>query len=338
MSRIVIDKDGNPVHLQVVRPGEAKPSPAPPRPEVGSLPHLPRAPRARTLRIETPHGTFHGPAEDLITRQLVEFGGHTRNELAMVLSFVTAGDVVLDVGGHIGTFAVPLARKVESTGRVFAFEPTRVSHDFLVRNVRENGVEGIVHVERLGASDRPGTLHARRPEGNTGATFLSEHQGDEAVQTVVLDEWWRARSPAGKLRIALIKIDTEGMDCRVLKGARGILERDHPVLYFEFNPRTLARAGSSVRELEQLLDEHHYHCFVNLGARNSSRDDFRLGRIRRPRDLGDFGDVLAFHRASLRYPGYFAGPAVSRWAIRARGVMELPGRALRRLRRRMASR
>jgi FkbM family methyltransferase len=334
VSRIVLDKDGNPVRLQVVRPDTTKATPAPPRPEVGPLPSVPRSPRGRTLRIETPHGTFHGPADDLITRQLVEFGGHTRNELAMVLSFVAPGDVVLDVGAHIGTFAVPLARKVGKEGRVFAFEPTSANHEFLVRNLRENEVDGTVHVERLGAGDRRETLRSCRPEGNSGAAFLCEHEDGEAVETVALDQWWEERSRGAAHRVAMIKIDTEGMDCRVLQGARRILERDHPVLYFEFNPRTLARAGSSVRELEDLLAELRYHCFVNLGPRNSARDDFRLGRIRRPRELGDFGDVLAFHRASLRYPGYFAGPLFSRWALRVRAVVDLPARALRRINRR----
>jgi len=251
----------------------------------------------------------------------------------MVLSFVAEGDIVLDVGGHIGTFAVPMARKVGSSGRVFTFEPTAASHDFLVRNVRENGVEGIVHVENLGASDSRGTLHVHRSPGNTSAAALVEHGRGEAVRTVVLDEWWGARSCDGAHRIAVMKIDAEGMDCRVLRGAGQILERDQPVVYFEFNPPALTRAGSSVRELEQLLEDHHYHCFVNLGPRNSANDAFRLGRIHRPRDLGSFGDVLAFHRGSLRYPGYFAGPSMSWWALRARSMMELPRRAARRLRR-----
>jgi FkbM family methyltransferase len=299
---------------------------------------VPRAPRDRSVVIETPHGVFHGPAGDLVTRQLAEFGGHTRNELAMVLSFVAEGDIVLDVGGHIGTFAIPLARKVGRQGRVFAFEPTPSNHDFLVRNVRENGVEGIVHVELLGASDRAETLRAQRPAGNTSAAFLTESGDGEVVHTVLLDEWWRTKTRGDRHRIALIKIDAEGMDCRVLKGARRILEQDQPVLYFELNPPALARAGSSVRELEELLESLHYHCFVNLGPRNSATDSFRLGRIRRARDLGSFGDVLAFPRGSLRYPGYFAGPAMSWCALRVRAATDLPRRALRRLRRVVAAR
>lgn len=345
MSRIVIDRDGNPVRLQVVRPemmGAAAMRPSAERPSAERPATGQPATRHDGILVDTPLGRFHGPPNDLVTRQLVEFGGHTRNELAMILSFVAGGDTVLDVGGHIGTFAVPLARKVGPNGRVFAFEPTRANHDYLVRNVRENGVEGVVHVEKLGASDRPETFHVCRPEGNTSAAFLvEEHRdgpGDEVVETVVLDDWWRERNREETRRISLIKIDTEGMDCRVLKGARGILEHDHPVLYFEFSPRTLARAGSSVRELEKLLETQQYHCFVNLGSRNSDRDDFRLGRIRRPRDIGAFGDILAFHRESRRYPGYFAGPLASRCALHARAVMELPGRALRRLWRTLAGR
>lgn len=330
MSRVRTDRDGHPRRLQVVRPDHVPGAPA--LPEVEPL-REPRddGPRPGDVLVETPYGRFHGPDDDLITRQLREFGGHTRNELAMVLSFVAPGDIVLDVGGHIGTFAIPLARKVGEGGRVFTFEPTRATRDYLVRNIRANDVARIVHVESVGASDRKATLHVHRTEGNTGATYLAEWFGEEAVETVVLDDWWAVRTRGLRSRIALLKIDTEGMDCRVLKGARGILARDNPILYFEVNPRTLARAGSSVRELEELLAEHHYHCFTNLGSRNSARDDFTLGRIHRPGDVGSFGDVLAFHRASLRYPGYFAGPAFAWATLRARAVLDLPVRAVRRL-------
>ena len=336
MTRILIDKNGNPVHLQIVRADAVTTMPTAPRSEVEPVASAPHRSGVRSVRIETPYGVFHGPSGDLITRQLAEFGAHTRNELAMLLSFVAEGDIVLDVGAHIGTFAIPLARKVGSPGRVFAFEPTPSNHDFLERNVRENRVEGIVHVERLGASDRTETLRALRPASNTSAAFLAESGDGEVVRTVPLDEWWETRG--GSHRISVIKVDAEGMDCRVLQGARGILERDRPVLYFEVNPPALARAGSSVRELEDLLAEHHYHCFVHLGARNSTTDEFRLGRIRRPKELGSFGDVLAFHRESLRYPGYFAGPTVSRWSLRAMRAMSLPRRALRRMRRGLAAR
>ena len=205
MTRILIDKDGNPVRLQVVTP-ETTMAPAPlPRPEAAPLPVAPE-PRGRSVVIRTPHGTFHGPADDLVTRQLAEFGGHTRNELAMVLSFVGEGDIVLDVGGHIGTFAVPLGRKVGPEGRVFAFEPTPSNHDYLVRNVRENGLGKTVHVERLGADDR-----AQRPPGNTSAAFLTEDGEGELVHTVLLDEWWRTKTRGDSHRIAMIKIDAEGL-------------------------------------------------------------------------------------------------------------------------------
>lgn len=48
---------------------------------------------------------MRAPADDLITQQLIAFGAHTRNELAMLLTFIDPDDVVVDVGAHIGTFS-----------------------------------------------------------------------------------------------------------------------------------------------------------------------------------------------------------------------------------------
>ena len=73
---------------------------------------------ARTL-----FGPFARFPDDLINRQLMTFfGAHTRNELALLHAFVDAGDVVYDIGAHIGTFAVPLAAAVGVSGRLVAVE------------------------------------------------------------------------------------------------------------------------------------------------------------------------------------------------------------------------
>ena len=63
-------------------------------------------------------------ANDLVTNQIKKFGAHTRPELAFLLSVVDEGDAVFDIGGHIGTFAIPLAQKVGPSGRVLVVEPS----------------------------------------------------------------------------------------------------------------------------------------------------------------------------------------------------------------------
>ncbi len=94
--------------------------------------------------VETSLGSFACWEDDLITTQLRKFGAHQRSDLALMLSFVRPGDWVIDIGAHVGTFSVPLAWAVGSTGHVFAFEPAPENFALLCENIGGNGVADVV--------------------------------------------------------------------------------------------------------------------------------------------------------------------------------------------------
>jgi Methyltransferase FkbM domain len=71
-----------------------------------------------TIAVDTTFGRIETFVDDLITNQLLQFGAHTRPELALLLSIIEPGDFVFDVGAHIGTFSAPVARRVGPTGKV----------------------------------------------------------------------------------------------------------------------------------------------------------------------------------------------------------------------------
>jgi hypothetical protein len=64
--------------------------------------------RPTTVEVQSIFGPMTAFAGDFATRQIEQFGAHTRNEVALLRSFVKAGDLIYDVGAHIGTFAIPL--------------------------------------------------------------------------------------------------------------------------------------------------------------------------------------------------------------------------------------
>jgi hypothetical protein len=61
-----------------------------------------------TIAVDTTFGRIETFVDDLITNQLLQFGAHTRPELALLLSIIEPGDFVFDVGAHIGTFSAPV--------------------------------------------------------------------------------------------------------------------------------------------------------------------------------------------------------------------------------------
>lgn len=131
----------------------------------------------RVEQVETPFGTFEAFAGDLITWQLRTYGAHQRNELAMLLSVVRAGDHVLDVGANIGTFTVPLARQALPQGRVAAFEADADIAAVLARNVARNGLADTVTVVPALVAAGAGSFTRRAVAGNTGATRFERSSG-----------------------------------------------------------------------------------------------------------------------------------------------------------------
>jgi FkbM family methyltransferase len=275
------------------------------------LPDIDREIRPTEL-VETPIGRYETFTADLITRQLKRFGGHQRPDLAMAKSQLRAGDVVLDVGAHIGTFSIPFAFAVQPGGRVYAFEPVPETVELLRRNVGINAAP--VTAVHAVVADAHVAMRGIDVSGNTQGTWFEEAASDDSVAvapTIILDEWYAAQEIPGAL--GLLKVDVEGMELRVLRGAHRLISAQHPAIMAEVSRGQLARVEATLAELDAFFSEHDYHLFMNLSARNAHDDEFTLGRLPAVRLLRMGGsslglvDVLAVHSESDRYPNSAAG-------------------------------
>src|SRR5512147_1317925 len=104
-----------------------------------------RAAQSTIATFATRHGIVAAFATDLpIAKSLARYGEWAEAELQTLLALIRPGDVVLDVGAHVGIFALAFARRVASHGRVVAFEPQPALFDLLKRNLADNHVAGIV--------------------------------------------------------------------------------------------------------------------------------------------------------------------------------------------------
>jgi FkbM family methyltransferase len=155
------------------------------------------------------------------------------------------GDVVVDVGANIGNHTLFLAAVAGC--RVVAYEPNPELVAGLRDSIEANGLQEQVTLRDVGVHSRRarGVLADLDP-GNLGAqsVAVAETSGDFGV--VALDE----ESFPG--RVAAIKVDVEGAELEVLRGARNLIERDHPRLFVESG--TLA----GFQEVRAFLEELGY--------------------------------------------------------------------------------
>jgi len=141
-----------------------------------------------------------------------------------------AGDgVVVDVGANIGNHTVYLSKVCQR--KVFAYEPFRTAADKLRDQVTANGLEDVVEIRQKAVGAGPGVGAVKPHEGsNLGMTRVdagAAGDDDSRIEIACLDD----ETFGGRVR--LIKIDVEGMEMDVLRGAVRLLSEDRPLLYVE---------------------------------------------------------------------------------------------------------
>jgi FkbM family methyltransferase len=158
---------------------------------------------------------------------------------------VKAGDVVLDIGANVGSHTLPLAALVGENGKVHAFEPTKWAIDKLAANAALNpalATRIVVHQVMLAdesSGEVPKALFSSWPL--VGADNVHEqHRGrlmtTEGARTATLDS---VVSESGISRLDFIKLDVDGYEAQVLRGAIKTLERFRPTMLFELAPYLL---------------------------------------------------------------------------------------------------
>jgi len=180
-------------------------------------------------------------------------GGFERAETEFAIGQARPGTVAIDVGANVGMFTVPLALAVGPSGRVLTIEPSPENVARLESNLELNSLENVV-VEAIAVGDKAGQLVlqlASDPGFHSTAEISESRSVDEEliVRAETLDQvWLRAHAPA----VSFIKIDTEGSEDAVLRGAEQILRACRPALLVE------AKGDGRVRELDGWLGAFGY--------------------------------------------------------------------------------
>jgi FkbM family methyltransferase len=257
---------------------------------------------SRMVDVATAFGTFRGQADDVVTGHLQDYGAHQRSALNVLLAVVRDNDVIVDVGAHIGTLAIPLATRLSDRGHVFAVEGSSSTARLLRFNVASNHVEQRVTVVEavLGRAHRT-RFRQHQFAGNTGATsFLGADWFDrEAVVGTSLDALTASYPELDG--VTLLKVDVEGAELAVLEGATELIACARPLIVCEVSQSPLDRYGSSVDELDAWLAGADYKLELIDGPRNSAETSWQLTPLARLSDSPESHfDVLAVPGESER--------------------------------------
>ncbi|OGW91501.1 MAG: hypothetical protein A3D28_02885 [Omnitrophica bacterium RIFCSPHIGHO2_02_FULL_63_14] len=199
-------------------------------------------------------------------------------EFHLIADTLKPGGVAFDVGANIGSYMLWMSRFVKN-GRIVCFEPDPKNFARCSDLVRLNRLEPVVSVERLALSDKKGALlfSQGRDRQNHLIPEGARPAGDAlAVEAVTLDDYCAAR---GIERIDYLKMDVEGAELFVLRGARRLLEgRRIALIQFELNTQ-VEKYGIAPSALTDLLRANGFRiCRYDVKAkrlRECAPEDYR---------------------------------------------------------------
>jgi FkbM family methyltransferase len=173
-------------------------------------------------------------------------------ELAFLRAHTPDGGVFVDVGAHVGTYALPLARKVGRSGTVIAIEPHPVAHARLAFNRAASELPQVKLVAAAaGPSDAELTIET--DDHNLGASHVSTaHTSAGAIRVPALT-LQRILDEAGIASVDTLKIDVEGFEDRVL------------TVFFARAPQALWPHGIVIEHLSR--KEWQQDCIADMVAR-----------------------------------------------------------------------
>jgi FkbM family methyltransferase len=177
---------------------------------------------------------------------------HEEFETELFKREVKRGDVVLDLGAHIGYYTLLAAKIVGEKGKVYAFEPDPGNYGLLKKNIEANGYKNVIAVQKaISNKTEKGRLFLRG-DGVSRRLYDANHKYSSIeTETVKLDDYFKDYD--GKINF--IKMDIEGSEGNAVKGIIGLLKRNGALkMIMEFRPENIRESGADPLEtLETLI-------------------------------------------------------------------------------------
>ncbi len=215
---------------------------------------------ARRQRSVIEHGGYQfevDPKDFGVTFELEATGEYERKTRELCMASLKPGMTFVDVGAHVGLYAIPAAAAVGPTGKVIAFDPDPDNFRLLSRNVAASKHSNI-QLNNMAVSNINGQLKLHRSPYNTGDhQIFFKGTGREAVtvQSVTLDEFFKGRTHS----IDVAKFDIQGAEAAALQGMIEILANSPNLrMFIEFAPSMLEDSGADPLAFLRSIENHGF--------------------------------------------------------------------------------
>ncbi len=225
--------------------------------EMKALPGLPPGTR---VTVKTDDGRkFTESVHEAWFLKLMMLARRDPAETCVTKALVRRGDTVMDIGANYGWYTTLMSKLVGSSGQVHAFEAAPTTMELLRRNCKENGVGNEVFLNNVALGSAPGTATIHVPRQHGGASlkpYYDEPTEKHEVPVITLDSYVAEKKLGG---VKFVKMDVEGSELAVLKGATSLMKSQHPPIWLmEVSRVASGPFGYTPEELTAYLSDHGY--------------------------------------------------------------------------------
>ena len=217
------------------------------------------------LEVRTADGWFVLDARSRTESGELWNGVGDADDIAFLRAVTPPGGTFMDIGANVGLVFVPVMNSLGSTGMAVAVEPIGVNFERLSQAVQLNAPRCVtsLHCVALGSTVGELMMIKEGPSVSSGNAVpaVGGQTGVPVAQTT-LDQLC---DDLQLERLDTIKVDVEGFEVEVLRGANTALNRLRPVMYGEFNNGLMPQRGVSFRDAWSILSPLHYRCFSFTG-------------------------------------------------------------------------
>ena len=180
----------------------------------------------------------------------------------IVKQYVREGDVVIDIGAHVGYYTLLMAQLVGKKGKVFSFEPDPLNFQLLKKSVEINRFDNVILVQKAVSNT---TEKIKLFVGNNDRAInriydakLGDAKESIEVESITLDEYFQDNSES----LNFIKIDSEGSEAKIVNGMQRLLSENRKlVMMTEFFPFLIQKSGNDPNQHLKLLEKAGFHLY-----------------------------------------------------------------------------
>ena len=184
------------------------------------------------------------------------------NQTKIVKKYVHEGDVVIDVGAHVGYYTLLMAQLVGKNGKVYSFEPDPANFELLKKSVEINGFENVVLIQKA-VSDTTEKIKLFLGDNDSAINRIYDAKLGDAkksidVQSITIDEYFKEND---KL-FNFIKIDSEGSEAKIINGMEKFLTKNRKLIMMtEFFPFLIKKSGDEPKQYLKSLENSGFELY-----------------------------------------------------------------------------